>query len=163
VIPHIPNQLPVLLRYPRNLIAIGLGTAAIAGITTYLLTRRKLSPAEIEAARRDHLAEIGRITDGSVTETQWLTGPAADAPPTTPCTLIYRYRIAGVTYECAQDVSHPSLADHVRHVRIDLPVQVRFDPRNPCNSIVVAASWSGLRLHTPPASADIPTSDTPSA
>ncbi len=62
-----------------------------------------------------------------------------------PNTLIYRYRASGVTYECAQDVGGP-LSEHVRDVRIDLPVQVRFDPRNPANSIVVAESWNGLRI-----------------
>jgi hypothetical protein len=61
-----------------------------------------------------------------------------------PTILIYAYRVSGVSYECAQDVSR--LTDHVRHVRIDLPVQVRYDPHNPSNSIVVAESWSGLRL-----------------
>ena len=77
---------------------------------------------------REYLASAGRIVDGSITETQWEVDRAegADAIPET---LIYRYRIAGVTYECAQDVS--PLSEHVRHVRIDLPVQVRFDPRNP--------------------------------
>ncbi len=150
--PHIPNHLPLLLRYPGNLIALGFGAATIAGVTAWLLTRRRPTPAEIEQARRDHLAQIGRITDGSITETQWLSDPTADGPPATPCVLTYRYSIAGVTYECAQDVS--LLPDHVRHVRIDLPVQVRFDPRNPCNSIVVAESWSGLRLHTAAASND---------
>ncbi len=69
-------------------------------------------------------------------------------PPTTPTTpphlLIYDYRIAGVTYECAQDVT--TLAEHVRDIRTDLPIQVRYDLHNPANSIVVAESWSGLRL-----------------
>ena len=50
---------------------------------------------------------------------------------------------AGVTYEGAQDVS--PLAEHLRHVRLDLPIQVRFDPRSPADSIVVAESWTGLR------------------
>lgn len=135
----------MLLRYPGNLIAIGFGAATIAGVTTYILTRRRPTPAEIERVRRDHLAEIGRITDGSITETHWLRDSPAESPASsTPCILIYCYRIAGVTYECAQDVT--TLRDHVRHVRIDLPVQVRFDSRNPGNSIVVAESWSGLRL-----------------
>jgi hypothetical protein len=61
-----------------------------------------------------------------------------------PSVLIYTYRVSGVSYECAQDVS--LLAEHVRHVRIDLPIQVRYDPHNPSNSIVVSESWSGLRL-----------------
>jgi hypothetical protein len=61
-----------------------------------------------------------------------------------PSVLVYAYRVSGVSYECAQDVS--LLADYVRHVRIDLPIQVRYDPHNPSNSIVVSESWSGLRL-----------------
>ena len=61
-----------------------------------------------------------------------------------PQIILYNYRIAGVSYECAQDVS--MLADRVDGIRTDLPVQVRYAPHNPGNSIVVAESWSGLRL-----------------
>jgi len=165
VFPHLPNHLPLFLRSPRNVISVGFGIAVATAVTTYVLTRRKITPEEIERARRDQLALIGRITDGSITETQWIAttpthpvqhlhfDPALDSdtsqvlPTDTPAVLVYRYMIAGVTYECAQDVH--SLAEHVRHVRIDLPVQVRFDPRNPGNSIVVAESWSGLRLGIP--------------
>ena len=78
--------------------------------------------------------------DGSITDTRWgqIGGTAV------PNTLIYRYRTAGVEYECAQDVT--PLLERVLHVRTDLPVQVRFDPRNPSDSIVVAEAWSGLRI-----------------
>ncbi len=171
VFPHIPTHLPPFLRSPRNILALGFSIAVATGLTSYYLTRTRLTAEEIERARRDHLASTGRITDGSITETQWLVpgasptlqadttdstepGPAlaatvesgsvATAVLDTPCILIYRYVIAGVTYECAQDVSR--LAEFVRHVRVDLPIQVRFDPRNPGNSIVVAEGWSGLRL-----------------
>ena len=160
-----PIHLAPLLRSPRNLTVIAFAIGAIAGATSYLLTRKRLTDAEREQLRRDHLAHIGRITDGSITETQWIVpnpnnadpasaptasvDPATSDPPppfTTPALLLYRYRIAGVTYECAQDVT--LLPDYVRQVRVDLPVQVRFDPRNPANSIVVAESWSGLRRST---------------
>jgi hypothetical protein len=149
VFPHIPSQLPLFFRSPRNITAVGFGIAAAAGITGYLLTRKRITPAERERARRDYLARNGRITDGSITETQWLVPNPAESEPTVyiPSMLLYRYRIAGVTYECAQDVSY--LPEHVRHVRVDLPIQVRFDPRNPGNSIVVAEDWSGLRLGAP--------------
>ncbi len=141
----LPIHLPPLLRSPRSLTVLGFGLAAIAGFTSYLLTRKRITEAEREHIRRNHLAHIGRITDGSITETQWLVPAPTESAPTTPAVLLYRYRIAGVTYECAQDVTH--LPEHVRQVRVDLPIQVRFDPRNPSNSIVVAESWSGLRLH----------------
>jgi hypothetical protein len=62
----------------------------------------------------------------------------------TPRMIVYNYRIAGVTYECAQDVT--ALAELVHGIRTDLPIQVRYAPQNPANSIVVAETWSGLRL-----------------
>ena len=68
-------------------------------------------------------------------------GPGRLQPPHL---ILYNYRIAGVSYECAQDVT--MLADHVHGIRTDLPIQVRYEPHNPGNSIVVAESWSGLRL-----------------
>ncbi|WP_213803942.1 hypothetical protein [Granulicella sp. dw_53] len=142
--PDIPTHLPLFLRSPRNILAVGFGIAVAAGVTSYVLTRRQPTPDEIERARRDLLALTGRITDGSITETQWLIASGDSTPSDVPAVLVYSYVIAGVTYECAQDVS--ALEEHVRHVRVDLPIQVRFDPRNPANSIVVAESWSGLRL-----------------
>jgi hypothetical protein len=152
LLPHIQIHLPLFLRSPRNVLALGFGIAVATGVTSYVLTRRKPTADEIERARRDNLALNGRITDGSITETEWLTSPQPNTATTTgtPAVLVYRYVIAGVTYECAQDVT--PLLEYVHHVRVDLPVQVRFDPRNPGDSIVVAESWSGLRLELPPPS-----------
>ncbi|CAN5776135.1 hypothetical protein BH10ACI4_BH10ACI4_34720 [soil metagenome] len=155
--PHLPSHLSPLLRSPRIILALGFGAATVVGVSSYVLTRRKPTAEEIERARRERLAAGGRITDGSITETQWLTsatpkteeadsGLPLDILSETPAILVYRYVIAGVTYECAQDVS--TLADFVQHVRVDLPIQVRFDPRNPGNSIVVAEDWTGLRQAT---------------
>ena len=62
----------------------------------------------------------------------------------TPEVLVYRYRLAGVVYECAQDVSQ--LAELVRDCQIGNAVQVRYDPRNPGDSILLAEGWSGLWL-----------------
>jgi hypothetical protein len=39
-----------------------------------------------------------------------------------------------------------TLAEYVHGIRTDLPIQVRYLPQNPANSIIVAESWSGLRL-----------------
>jgi hypothetical protein len=161
---------PHLLRSPRNLTVLGFAIATAASLTGYLLTRKRITDEERERDRREHLARTGRITDGSITETHWLADTTAesdldlrsnsdsdseDQPRTTrngahtdtPAVLLYRYQIAGVTYECAQDVS--PLPNLVRQVRVDLPIQVRFDPRNPGNSIVVAEAWNGLRFQHP--------------
>jgi hypothetical protein len=135
-----PSQLLLSFRSPRNITAVAVGAAAAAGIAWYLLKRPRLTPEEIERSRRDLLANSGRITDGSITD---MSTNQEDLSPT-PQIIIYNYRIAGVSYECGQVVT--ALPDHVRGLRIDLPIQVRYDPHNPADSIVVAESWSGLRL-----------------
>ena len=139
-----PSSVPPLLRSPRTLVALLAGAGAVGAYLWYNLTRVRFTPEQIETARREFLASSGRIVDGSITETRW--AESDQSPFVTPHTLIYSYSIGGVTYECAQDVT--PLPDRVRHVRTDLPIQVRFDPRNPGDSIVVAEHWSGLRLAT---------------
>lgn len=138
----VTSPIAAVLRSPGTILAFLAGGAALGGYVWYNATRVKPTAEELETARRDFLANSGRIVDGSITETRW--AEPGDGPPLTPQTLIYSYSIGGVTYECAQDVS--PLPERVRHVRTDLPIQVRFDPRNPGDSIVVAESWSGLRL-----------------
>jgi hypothetical protein len=134
---------------------VGSATAlavALTGVVLYVKLRQRESPEQIELQRRTVLARAGRIIDGSIigidgnTEDNGTDGAFEVSPDglIAPHVLIYRYRIAGVTYECAQDVT--GLAELVRNLRIDLPVQVRYDPRNPGNSILVAEGWSGVRL-----------------
>jgi hypothetical protein len=127
-------------RSSRNAAAAVVGTAAIAGIAWYALRRQQPGPEEIERERRDLLASTGRITDGSIIDAL----AQQDSGGATRQIIVYNYRIAGVSYECAQDVT--VLAEHVRDIRADLPVQVRYDLHNPANSIIVAEAWSGLRL-----------------
>jgi hypothetical protein len=140
VFSYLQNHLPLALRSSRTATILAVGTATLAGITWYVLNRPRPTPEEIERERRDLLATMGRITDGTIIDASF----EPDDPTHTPRLLIYDYRIAGVTYECAQDVS--TLAEYVRDIRTDLPVQVRYDLHNPGNSIVVADSWNGLRL-----------------
>ena len=142
MLPHLPTHLPLALRTPRGIAALSVGAATLLSVVWYIVRRPRLTPEEIERARRDLLATKGRITDGTITDAPF----APDDPTHTPHLLMYDYRIAGVTYECAQDVT--TLADHVRDIRTDLPIQVRYDLHNPANSIVVSESWSGLRLTT---------------
>lgn len=141
----IQDYLSLQLRSPKGIAAIAAGLAAVAGVTWYLFRSPRPTPEEMEHARREQLAASGRITDGSIVD-----APHKLEDPTRPQqVIVYNYRIAGVSYEAAQDVS--MLSDQVRDVRTDLPVQVRYAPHNPANSIVVSESWSGLRL-----SADAP-------
>ncbi len=169
---HVPHLSPALPLSPRQLGLLAIGAAAVLGVACYAVFRPRTDACEIERRRRLFLAEYGRITDASLiditlgdsdpSEFGLTAGQAeialTDAPgheghepngqegheERVPSILIYAYRVSGVSYECAQDVS--LLTELVRHVRVDLPVQVRYDPHNPSNSIVVAESWSGLRL-----------------
>jgi hypothetical protein len=137
----------------------------VIGIVAYVMTRRKPTAEELERERRELLARSGRITDGTIMDTMITeartaaisvpeTSVQADNTASTPQIIVYNYRIAGVTYECAQDVT--TLAEYVHGIRTDLPVQVRYLPQNPANSIIVAESWSGLRLNSSrPYQADI--------
>jgi hypothetical protein len=147
VLSSLPSHLSLHLRSPRTVAAVAIAAAAVAGFAWFTLRRPRPSADEIERERRDLLASTGRITDGSITDVpvQRIEPSSQDNPGAEPLIIVYNYRIAGVAYECAQDVTH--LAEQVRDVRADLPIQVRYDLHNPANSIVVAESWSGLRLN----------------
>ena len=112
------------------------------GIAGYALLRRKSkTAADIERERRDLLAEIGRITDGTVIDVQELT-----ANPQRPATLlIYHYDVAGVSYEASQDVTYLRQWINLQSCRLGVPTSVRYDPGNPGNSMVVSEKWNGLR------------------
>ena len=126
---------------------------AIAALVVAVLRRSHPSPEAIEQARRARLAHTGRITDGSLVDITTLDGSFLEGAsrfqnhPTGPEMLLFHYRIAGVAYEAVQDVS--ALTDKVRGLRIDLPIQVRYDHNNPADSIVVAEDWSGLQIRQP--------------
>jgi hypothetical protein len=114
---------------------VSLGAVALATLTVIaIVIRRRPSAKVLEERRRKRLAALGRIVDGSLIDVE----PAESAPQK----IIYRYRIAGVTYECSQDVS--TLAGMVLNLRLDYPVQVRYSRDNPADSIVVAETWNGL-------------------
>jgi len=136
-----------ILRHPRITASIVAGVIVlIAGIWWFVVSRRP-SAEELERRRREYLAAHGRITDGLILDTRTLDGrdsfPMENASlEHTPEVLVYSYRLAGVTYNCAQDVS--MLPEQVRGYRLDQPISVRYDPRHPGNSILVSETWSGL-------------------
>lgn len=136
-------QLPSALHLNADQIgAIAFAVVAATGVALYIYLNRKPDPAEVERQRRLFLAERGRITDATLIDTGFLELAAAE--DRAPDVLQYQYRVAGVAYESSQELS--LLSDSVRNLRVDLPIQVRYDPHNPGNSIVVAESWSGLRV-----------------
>jgi hypothetical protein len=117
------------------------GGAVVLG--SYALLRRKTKgPTELERERRIWLDRIGRITDGTVIDVQ-------EMPPSegnrAAVLLIYKYDVAGVSYECSQDVTYLRQWINLHSCRLGLPTSVKYDPHNPGNSLVVSENWMGLR------------------
>src|SRR5580698_8959839 len=121
----------------------GLAAAGIAlAGGAYALVRRKPKTADdVERERRTWLNTVGRITDGTVIDVQEIT-TALNRPATM---LIYQYDVAGVSYEASQDVTYLRQWINLHSCRLGLPTSVKYDARNPGNSMVIAEGWMGLR------------------
>ncbi len=117
------------------------GGAAAALAMAFLLRTKKQTPEEKERERRVWINMNGRITDGTVMDVQELTGKGGIAHQL----LIYQYDIAGVSYECSQDVTWLRHLVDLHSCRLGLPASIKYDPKNPGNSIVITEGWSGLR------------------
>lgn len=98
--------------------------------------RSRISPEERERQRRVALVAHGKMGDATLLE---IRGDF----------LLYSYAVRGVEYTASQDLSAlqsqlpPDLTSVVG------TVLVRYDARNPANSIVLAEDWSGLRTIVP--------------
>src|SRR2546423_10716229 len=116
------------------------GVVALGG---YAWLRRKPKSAdELERSRRVWLDGVGRITDGAVIDVQEIEPENGHRASTL---LLYKYDVAGVSYECSQDVTHLRHWINLHSCRLGLPTSVKYDPHNPGNSLVVSESWMGLR------------------
>jgi hypothetical protein len=115
--------------------AVALGASAF-------LRRKPKDPEAIEKQRRTWLMGIGRITDGTVIDVQELNMEAGRRAATL---LIYKYDVAGVSYECSQDVTYLRHWINLHSCRLGLPTSVKYDPQNPGNSVVISEAWMGLR------------------
>ena len=96
----------------------------------------RVTPEQRERRRRSELTARGKMGDATLMEVR-------------EDLLFYSYDVRGVTYTASQDAS--ALREHVP---IDLsvalgPVVVKYDPKNPANSIVLSEEWSGLRGRPP--------------
>ncbi len=126
------------LRLYGLIAASGMGLLA-----AYLLLRRKRkSDDDLERERRAWLETSGRITDGTVIDVQELP---LQTTPRSAVMLIYKYDVAGVSYECSQDVTYLRHWINLHSCRLGLHTSVKYDPQNPGNSLVVSENWMGLR------------------
>src|SRR5271166_1258299 len=124
--------------YP--IVAFGV-IAAIIGYA--LLSQKNKKPAEqIERERRTQLTLGGRIIDGNVIDVLELEESESGQQM---ILLVYKYDVAGVTYEASQDVTHLRQFIDLYSCRLGLPASVKYDPHNPGDSLVISETWSGLR------------------
>lgn len=118
--------------------------AGVAVATTWRRWRRRPDATEVERLRRSRVNQVGRLTGGEIVDI--LDDLPAPAPGTaSPRVLVYRYKVRGVEYEASQDIGPLLRGIHPRACLPGLPAEIKFDPANPGNSIVLCETWSGLR------------------
>ena len=132
------------LRDPEVWGAIAAVGLCIGGVVAYMATRKRPTDEELEVLRRQELVQSGRIIDGTVIDISDLA-PHESGRPNGLQLILYKYAIAGVGYECSQDVTNLREFVNIYDCRLGFPCSVRYDPHRPINSIVVAENWSGLR------------------
>ncbi|PWU00091.1 MAG: hypothetical protein C5B51_25905 [Terriglobia bacterium] len=116
-------------------VALILVLAAVVSVMSYRAWKlSRVSPEERERQRRATLVAQGKMGDATVTE---MRGDL----------LFYSYAVRGVEYIASQDLSR--LQEYLPTDTSVLvgPVCVRYDPKNPANSIVLTEEWSGLRAN----------------
>jgi hypothetical protein len=112
-------------------VSVGLAAVLASLLGYWAWKRSRVSPEERERRRRETLVAYGKMGDATLVEVR-------------EGHLFYSYDVRGVEYTASQDVSH--LMSYIpTDLAVSGPVVVRYDARNPANSIVVAERWSGLR------------------
>jgi hypothetical protein len=121
--------------------AAGSLTLVAAGMM-FIRRKGRKTPDQRERERRLRISVGGRITDGTVIDVHEI-----DPTPEQPGAqlVIYQYDVAGVSYECSQDVTMLRPYVDLHSCRLGLPASIKYDPQNPGNSIVISEDWSGLR------------------
>jgi hypothetical protein len=104
-----------------------------AGIALRAYLRSRANPLEVERRRRAALAATGKLGDATLVD-------ARDG------VLIYSYDVHAVTYTASQDVSDIAERLPTDGDGIFGPVLVKYDPKNPANSIVLSEDWGGFRI-----------------
>ncbi|MGA7237097.1 MAG: hypothetical protein WBY44_15525 [Bryobacteraceae bacterium] len=119
---------------PVEYLSLALGVllvllAAALGYRTWKSSR--ITPEEAERRRRAGLVMQGKMGDALLVEFR-------DGH------IFYSYAVRGVEYTASQDLGflRERLPDDLPSMG---PVSVKYDARNPANSIVAAEEWSGLR------------------
>ena len=117
-------------------IILGIGVSAMVSAVALLvwrMFRHQPDANELERRRREMLHGKGKIGDGEIVDVDGAV-------------ILYSYSVGGVEYTVGQDASAIEALLPGDRMRMVGAASVRFDPKNPPNSIVVCEAWSGLRL-----------------
>jgi hypothetical protein len=113
-------------------IAAGAAVVLVVALIWRAWLRRRPTAEELERRRRVALNGVGKMADGMVLDV-------------VEASIQYSYEVRGMEYIAMQDIS--ALQDRLPADRLSVtgPAAVKYDPRNPANSIVLCEEWSGLR------------------
>jgi len=109
---------------------------ALIGVFVLRAWRRsRVSPDERERRRRMALLSAGKLGDANLVDIH-------------DDLLVYSYAVSGVEYTASQDVSKLKmlLPDDLASLG---HIAMKYDARNPANSIVLAEEWTGLLSTSP--------------
>ncbi|MGH9481479.1 MAG: hypothetical protein ACRD1L_05250 [Terriglobales bacterium] len=126
---------------PRALTAALLTLVAAGLALIWLRRRRRPTPEQVECARRLKVNANGRIAAGEILD--MLPAPVENGEKLAP-TLVYQYQVGGVTYQVSQALHLVPVALDPTSYIPGWPVQVKYEPSNPGNSIVACEHWVGL-------------------
>ena len=119
--------------------AAELMTVALAAALVVLLAimgyrawqRSRVTAEERERRRCAQLVATGKISDATLVEIR-------------EHLVFYSYAVRGVEYTASQDITWLVGIAAVDFSGVSA-MSVKYDPRNPANSIMLAEEWSGLR------------------
>jgi hypothetical protein len=114
---------------------VAAGLALLVAVGVYFWRRSRVSPDEIERRRRQTILATGKMGDANLLDFH-------------DNLIVYSYTVRGVEYTASQDISKLTAYLPDSFDTLGGPILVRYDARNPANSIVLAEEWSGLRPPT---------------
>jgi hypothetical protein len=126
-----PSLLIVLTAAEITTITLAAALVVLAAFGFRAWRRSRMTPEERERHRCALLVAAGKITDAALVEIRDVL-------------VFYSYSVRGVEYTASQDISRFSNNPSVDFSCV-IAMSVKYDPRNPANSIVLAEAWSGLR------------------
>jgi len=106
----------------------------LAAIVWRAWKKSRITPEERERSRRAFIASKGKMGDANLLEVR-------------DNLIFYSYDVRGVQYTASQDISGLT-----QYLPPDLsmaigPIYVKYDPKNPANSVVISDAWSGFRAN----------------